>query len=89
MPDRETAGTLLRVAFDGWTMVAAYFPQHEAKARYFRAWSDLATTVGAEPFVLVGDLNTGNQYADRKSEQYDAATEATLSELSAKSRPHS
>ena len=26
-PGPETAGTLLRVAFDRWTMLAAYFPQ--------------------------------------------------------------
>ena len=64
-PDRETAGTLVRLAFDGWTMLAAYFPQRAAKARYFRACSDLARAVGNEPFLLIGDLNTGNQHADR------------------------
>ena len=64
-PGLETAGTLLRVAFDRWTMLAAYFPQREAKARYFRAWSDVATSDSAAPFLLVGDLNTGNQLADR------------------------
>lgn len=74
-PDRETAGTLLRVAFDGWTLLAAYFPQREAKARYFKACSDLATAVGVGPFLLVGDLNTGNQNADRTptGDKYDCA----------------
>lgn len=65
MPGPETAGTLLRVAFDRWTMLAAYFPQREAKARYFRACSDVAISDSAVPFLMVGDLNTGNQLADR------------------------
>jgi exonuclease III len=64
-PDKQTAGTLLRVGFDSWTMLAAYFPQREAKARYFKACCEMATAVAASPFVLVGDLNTGNQRADR------------------------
>ncbi len=64
-PDSETAGTLVRVTFDGWTMLAAYFPQRDAKARYFEACSDVAAAVGVEPFILMGDLNTGNQRADR------------------------
>ena len=64
-PGRETAGTLVRLAFDAWTMLAAYFPQRDAKATYFEACSDVATAVGVEPFILMGDLNTGNQRADR------------------------
>jgi hypothetical protein len=39
-PDKSTAGTLLRVAFDDWTMLAAYFPQREAKADYFKVCTD-------------------------------------------------
>jgi exonuclease III len=34
-PGPETAGTLMRVEFDRWTLLASYFPQGEAKAKYF------------------------------------------------------
>jgi hypothetical protein len=46
-------------------MLAAYFPQGHLKARYFKACSDIATGAGSRPFLLLGDLNTGNQRADR------------------------
>jgi len=74
-PGPETAGTLLRVEFDGWTMLAGYFPQGDAKARYFQACSDAAKAVGVTPFLLVGDLNTGNQHADKtpNAEKYACA----------------
>ena len=64
-PGAETAGTLLRVALGGWTMLACYFPLGEAKARYFQTCSNVAKAVGASPFLMVGDLNTGNQLADK------------------------
>jgi exonuclease III len=64
-PGAETAGTLLRVAFEGWTMLACYFPQGDAKARYFQSCSEVTKAVGAAPFLIVGDLNTGNQVVDR------------------------
>jgi exonuclease III len=64
-PGPESAGTLLRVQFDVWTMLACYFPQGRAKSRYFDACRDVAEAVSAKPFLIVGDLNTGNQVADR------------------------
>ncbi len=83
-PDRETAGTLVRLVFDGWAMLAAYFPQRDAKARYFNACTDRARAAAAEPFLLMGDLNTGNQHADRTpagdkyvcAELFDALSES-------------
>jgi len=83
-PGKETAGTLLRLDFDGWTMLAAYFPQRDVKARYFKACIELSTAVSAQPFLLMGDLNTGNQHADRTStgdkyvcaELFDALSES-------------
>jgi hypothetical protein len=51
-PDKNTAGTLLRVAFDGWTMLAAYFPQREAKANYFKACTHEMTAPGQRRFCL-------------------------------------
>ena len=65
-PDRESPGTLLRVraAFAGWTMLAAYFPQGDLKGRYFKVCRQAAASA-ITPFLLVGDLNTGNQVADK------------------------
>ena len=64
-PKVETAGTLLRLEFESWTILAAYFPQGDLKAPYFKACSDTARSVGNRPFLLLGDLNTGNQQADK------------------------
>jgi exodeoxyribonuclease-3 len=83
-PNKNTAGTLLRVAFDGWTMLAAYFPQREVKANYFKVCTDQMAAVGAAPILLVGDLNTGNQHVDRTptgekyvcAERFDELSEA-------------
>ena len=44
-PGPESAGTLLRVQFDVWTMLACYFPQGIAKSRYFDACQDVAEAV--------------------------------------------
>lgn len=83
-PDKNTAGTLLRVAFHGWTMLAAYFPQREVKANYFKVCTDQMGAVGAAPILLLGDLNTGNQHVDRTAagekyacaEQFDELSES-------------
>jgi exonuclease III len=64
-PGRESAGTMLRANFDGWTVLAAYFPQGQLKQRYFDVCRDVATAHSEQPFLLVGDLNTGNQVADK------------------------
>jgi exonuclease III len=64
-PGRESAGTILRGNFDGWTMLAAYFPQGQLKQRYFDVCRDVAIAHSGQPFLLVGDLNTGNQVADK------------------------
>jgi exodeoxyribonuclease-3 len=64
-PGRETAGTLLRADFSDWTMLAAYFPQNELKRGYFDVCCDVAQACSGRPFLFVGDLNTGNQVADK------------------------
>jgi exonuclease III len=64
-PDRQSAGTLMRVEFDGWTLLACYFPQKAAKARYFEVCRRIAQDRETRPLLIVGDLNTGNQMADR------------------------
>ena len=45
--------------------LACYFPQRQAKAAFFDRCMELAGQYSAAPFVLAGDLNTGNQRADR------------------------
>ena len=67
-PGKESPGTLLRASFDGWTMLACYFPQGSAKGRYFDTCRDIAQECAGNPFLIVGDLNTGNQIADKTPE---------------------
>ena len=64
-PGQESAGTILRAAFFGWTMLACYFPQGEAKGRYFDVCCDVARACSGHPLLVLGDLNTGNQLADK------------------------
>jgi exonuclease III len=64
-PGQESAGTILRAAFFGWTMLACYFPQGEAKGRYFDVCRDVARACSGHPLLVLGDLNTGNQLADK------------------------
>jgi exodeoxyribonuclease-3 len=61
----SSAETILRAAFGDWTMLACYFPQGEAKRRYFDVCCDVARACSGHPLLVLGDLNTGNQLADR------------------------
>jgi exodeoxyribonuclease III len=67
-PGLESAGTLLRATFDGWTMLACYFPQGKAKNRYFDACRDVMQACSGQSTLMIGDLNTGNQVADKMPE---------------------
>ena len=51
--------------FDGFKMLACYFPQLKEKGIFFERCSQLSATHRGQPFILVGDLNTGNQAIDR------------------------
>jgi hypothetical protein len=55
----------VRAAFLDWTMLACYFPQGEAKGRYFDVCCDVARACSGRPLLMLGDLNTGNQLADK------------------------
>ena len=46
-------------------MLACYFPQLEAKAAYFDVCERVAKDCGGQPLLTVGDMNTGNQIADK------------------------
>jgi len=79
-PGRESPGTLLKATFADWTMLAAYFPQGDVKGRYFEASRRAAAT--STPFLLVGDLNTGNQVADKTPNGERFACSERFDELS-------
>ncbi|WP_114392768.1 endonuclease/exonuclease/phosphatase family protein [Oleisolibacter albus] len=64
-PGKTCAGALLQIRFTGRTMLACYFPQRDAKVPFFDAVLRVASENRSIPFLLVGDLNTGNQIADR------------------------
>ncbi len=41
-PAKDNTGAFLLAKFEGWTLLAAYFPQMRAKSPYFAACSDIA-----------------------------------------------
>jgi exodeoxyribonuclease III len=64
-PIGEGAGCLMLARFDWVTLLGCYFPQLNAKAVFFDRCLEVALRHPIVPFVLAGDLNTGNQLADR------------------------
>jgi exodeoxyribonuclease III len=89
-PSTQGPGCLMLTQFQHLTLLACYFPQLSAKAAFFGRCLELASQHRGTPFVLAGDLNTGNQFADRSegagkyycSDHFDRLTsEAELSDL--------
>jgi exonuclease III len=64
-PTAQSAGSLMLARFRRVTLLACYFPPLKAKAVFFDRCLELAAQHQAASFVLAGDLNTGNQLADR------------------------
>jgi exonuclease III len=64
-PQEPGAGCLMLARFDGLTLLACYFPQRKAKCAFFTRCLEVAAQLQDSRFVLIGDLNTGNQIADR------------------------
>lgn len=64
-PADPGAGVLLEIKFDHFTMLACYFPQGRAKQPFFDRCETVASEHAGEPFIIIGDLNTGNQIADK------------------------
>lgn len=64
-PEGQGAGVLMLVRFAGVSVLACYFAQLNEKSVFFDRCGQVARRHGARPFVLVGDLNTGNQAVDR------------------------
>jgi len=64
-PRRSERGELLLADIAvGLRLLAAYFPQGEAKGPFFKTCIDEAVLSGATPFLLLGDLNTGRNDVD-------------------------
>jgi exodeoxyribonuclease III len=58
-------GELMLADFaSGWSLLAAYFPQANAKIPFFMSCVDTARRFDNVPFLLLGDLNTGRNKAD-------------------------
>ncbi len=66
-PRHTCPGTLTLARYTGWSMLACYFPQNDklAKGRYFDACHRITSEFANRPFLLLGDLNTGNQKLDK------------------------
>lgn len=64
-PRNSTPGVLLLLRFARWVLLACYFPQLEAKLEFFNACKKTASLHSNIPFILIGDLNTGNQVLDK------------------------
>jgi exonuclease III len=71
-PAGQGSGCLLLARFQQLMLLACYFPQFphvQLKAAFFHQCLELARLYQVVPFVLAGDLNTGNQIADRSSKK--------------------
>lgn len=64
-PEGDGAGTLMLARFTAFALVGCYFPQKNAKARFFERCAEIVQRDTVTPTLLIGDLNTGNQFRDR------------------------
>jgi exonuclease III len=64
-PDDAGTGVLMLARFAAFRLLACYFPSQKQKAPYFARCAEVARVQAGARFLLVGDLNTGNQVADR------------------------
>jgi exonuclease III len=62
--DAATGALLLATLVDGSRVLGAYFPNNLAKRPFFARCHEAARAHADEPFVLVGDLNTGCNLRD-------------------------
>ena len=65
-PRVTVSGVLLRARFPGWRLLAVYFPSVRGKPDFFDRCMEQARRHARIPFLLIGDMNTGNQMADRE-----------------------
>lgn len=62
--DADKGELLLASLPAGLSILAAYFPQRQAKAQFFEASMACAKNHVDAPFLLIGDLNTGRNELD-------------------------
>ena len=65
--DPTTAGVMMLATSAEWAILACYFPQKKQiwKQPFFQAATRIACDRADEPFIMIGDLNNGNQQRDR------------------------
>ena len=64
-PRGDATGVLALAQFASFTLLGCYFPSMLAKAPFFARAAEVADHHAKRPFLLLGDLNTGNQLTDR------------------------
>ena len=62
--DATTGALLLATLADGSRILGAYFPSNLAKRPFFARCHEAALAHAADPFLLIGDLNTGCNVRD-------------------------
>lgn len=67
-PAADGAGVIALAEFARFRLLACYFPVGNDKAPFFARCAELASAHAGHPLLLLGDLNTGNQLADRVAE---------------------
>lgn len=81
-PRTGATGAIALARFANFSVLACYFPSMKEKAPFFDAVITSALRHKRRKFLLLGDLNTGNQHADREpagvryncADQFDAFT---------------
>lgn len=63
-PEVAAKGALACILMQELVICAAYFPQGGAKKPFFEALSSLTHNYRKSPFLITGDLNTGNNEID-------------------------
>jgi exonuclease III len=87
-PADQGAGALMLAHFEGFTLLACYFPALLAKEPFFARCAEIAAENAERPFLMLGDLNTGNQIIDRAAQGVPYTCAADFDELSARHGLH-
>jgi exonuclease III len=87
-PPAAGAGVIALVCFEGFRLLACYFPLLGAKAVFFARCAEIAAAHAGQPLLLLGDLNTGNQQADRAGAGVRFACGEAFDDLATRHLPH-
>lgn len=64
-PAIPAAGVLMVARFADYSLLGCYLPVRIMKAAFFLKCGEMAVACAGTPFLKMGDLNTGNQIADK------------------------